>query len=250
MRARRSVPDPQGEHSAVTRFLDALYIPEKLRHPLSLMPTLRTKAGNRANLTAVAVEIAEEKRKSILWNKVLLLRNREDEDLTAFFGNCVVVATMLTLLFLAGLGVRGSLTREEVARATNPKVFSMVAKKQSLAAADSTRPAVIDDSVVKHNDLGQVVEVRAADPRSVLVGYCRALTGKLCDPLELALSDPPNPQLRFGVYRGFQETHAIRIRRDPGTGRWVAGDGKHEIHEYLARSLRMSGNRVIVEDRY
>ena len=51
MRARRSVPDPQGEHSAVTRFLAALYIPEKLRHPLSLMPTLRTKAGNRANLT-------------------------------------------------------------------------------------------------------------------------------------------------------------------------------------------------------
>jgi hypothetical protein len=246
---RRSDADPFGERSAVTRFLDALYIPEQLRHPLSLVPTLRSKAGNRTNLTAVASEIATAKKKSILWSKVLLVRRREDDDLTIFLGDCLVVSAMLALVFLVGLGARRALMPEDVAKVATPKVFSMVAKRQSLAAADSSRrPALIDDSEVRRNDLGQVVEVRAADPGSVLAGYCRAIAAKVCDPVELAMSDPPHPQLRFGIYRGLYEMRAIRIRRDARSGRWIAGDGKREIHDYLAQSLRMSGNRLLVED--
>jgi hypothetical protein len=237
------------EQSAVTRFLDALYIPEKLRHPLSLLPALRSKAGNRTNLTAFAVECAKTKKKVIQWDKVLFIQRRDEEELTIFLGTCMVVSTMLALAFLAGLGVRRALTPEDLAQASTPKVFSMVSKRRNFSEADSSRrPAVIGDSEVRRNDLGQVVEIRAADPRSVLVGYCRAMTAKLCDPIELALSDPPHAQLRFGIYRGLDEMRAIRIRRDPVTGRWVAGDGKREIHDYLARSLRMSGDRLIVED--
>ena len=127
-------------------------------------------------------------------------------------------------------------------------VFSMVSKRERLSETDSRPGATLaDDSEVKHNELGQVVEVRAADPRSVLFGYCTAMTDKLCDPVELALTDPPHPQLRLGIYRGLHDMQAIRIRRDPVSGQWVAGDGTREIHAYLARSLRMTGDRLIVE---
>jgi hypothetical protein len=240
--------DPPAEQSAVSRFLDALYIPEKLRHPLSVLPAIRSKAGNRTNLTAFEVECAKAKKKAILWDKVLFIQRRDEEELAVFFGTCMVVSAMLALAFLAGLGVRKALTPEDVAQAMTPKVFSMVSKRKSFSEADSSRGrAVIDESEVRRNDLGQVVEIRAADPRSVLVGYCKVMTAKLCDPVELALSDPPHAQLRFGIYRGLDEMRAIRIRREPESGRWVAGDGTHEIHDYQARSLRMSGDRLIVE---
>jgi hypothetical protein len=246
----RPVPERRNEPGdAVTRFLDGLYIPEKLRNPLSLVPTLRSRSGNRTNVKAVASERFEDEKKAIQWTKVLMVRRREDDDLTVFFGNCMVVSAMLALLFLSGLGVRKALTPEDVANVTNPKVFSMVSKRERLSEADSrSRPTLADDSEVKHNELGQIVEVRAADPRSVLFTYCRAVTVELCDPVELALTDPPHPQLRLGIYRGLHDMQAIRIRRDATSGQWVAGDGTREIHAYLARSLRMSGDRLIVEN--
>jgi hypothetical protein len=200
-------------------------------------------------VTAVAVELTTAKKRAIAWDKVLLLRRREDEDLVVFFGECLLASAVLALALMAGLGVQLALTPEDVARAMPPKEIALVKERQSLSVAESShRLASTGNWEVTRNDLGQVVQVRAADPQSVLVGYCRVAATKLCDPVELAMSDPPHAQLRLGIFRGLYDMRAIRIRRDPRTGRWVAGDGKHEIHDYLARSLRMSGDRHLVRN--
>jgi hypothetical protein len=82
----------------------------------------------------------------------------------------------------------------------------------------------------------------------VLRGYCKHEPGQLCEPVELAWSDPPQPLLRFGVYRAFDDLRAIEIRHDPMTREWVAGDGRREIGRFLAHTLRMGNVRVPVRD--
>jgi hypothetical protein len=81
---------------------------------------------------------------------------------------------------------------------------------------------------------GQVVAVDGPDPESVLIAFCGAgrRAGR-SEPIGIATSVPPNNYLRFGVFRDLDRPdsppRAIRIHRDPRTGRWSAGDGRRPV---------------------
>jgi len=101
--------------------------------------------------------------------------------------------------------------------------------------------------VIERDETGQVVSVSASDPRSVLLGFCKVMTHGMCEPVELAWSDPPHPQVRYGVFRSFYDMRAIEIRRDPRTDQWSAGDGRGPIGAFLEQGRPMSRHRVPVE---
>jgi hypothetical protein len=235
-------------HKKCADFLHALYIPERLRGTAALWPTLRCKAGNRANVLAVARERAEAKARSLYWAKLLILRERVDEHWTSFLRSLVAVSALLVVSFFIGLGLQGALNTPE-RRTPPPKAFSMTSTVKGRSTANASMGPIAAETVkVRQNDLGQVVEVRASDPGSVLVGFCQTMMITACDPVELAWSEPPHPHLRFGLYRNEVTTRAIQIRRDPGTRQWVAGDGREAIDDFLASSLRISADRLRVRD--
>lgn len=89
-------------------------------------------------------------------------------------------------------------------------------------------------TVPKTDAAGQLVEVVGPDPRSVLVSFCGSgRSAGMREPVEISETIPPNATLRRGVFRSLAQPQApmrsIRIRRDPLTGRWVAGDGRQPI---------------------
>jgi hypothetical protein len=180
--------------------------------------------------------------------KLLFIRQRKVEHWTGFLRSLVAVSALLAVSVLISLGLQGALNPPEH-RKPPPKVFSMTStvKGQSKANAPSG-PLAAEKAKVRQNDLGQVVEVRASSPGSVLVGFCRTMMSTACYPAELAWSDPPHSHLRLGLYRNEVTMRAIQIRRDPDTRQWVAGDGREEIDDFLASSLRMGGNRLRVRD--
>jgi hypothetical protein len=89
-------------------------------------------------------------------------------------------------------------------------------------------------TVPRTDTTGQLVEVVGPDPRSVLIAFCT--TGRQAgqrQAVEIAPSAPPSAGVRFGVFRSTEQPgaplRAIRIRQDPRSGRWVAGDGRAPI---------------------
>ena len=49
---------------------------------------------------------------------------------------------------------------------------------------------------VKLDDSGTLLQVRAGDPRSALLGYCQNAAGSLCEPVELAWGQPRHADVR------------------------------------------------------
>jgi len=226
-------------------FLDALYIPERLGIASAPRPTLRCKAGNRANVLVVALERAETRARSMRWAKLLFLDTRKDEHWTGFLRSLVAMSALFVVTVLLGLGLQ----HPAEDRAPSPKTFSMTPTAQGPSRANAPQgSAPAEQAEVLQNDLGQVIEVRASDPGAVLVGFCRTMMIMACDPVELAWSDPPNPRLRLGVYHSEFTKRAIQIRRLPGSRQWVAGDGQRRIENFPASSLRLSGDRLRVRD--
>jgi hypothetical protein len=82
---------------------------------------------------------------------------------------------------------------------------------------------------VSKDAAGNPVRIVGPDPASVLEAYCKAAS--TLPPLEVVAvteTTPPSPTRKLGVFRDFNELetlHAIWIRRDHKTRRWVAGTG-------------------------
>jgi len=232
--------ESEEERSALVTFLDALYIP-KLRFPISLSASRRSKAGNRSNDVMVGWDTAEGDQKSALVRRWIEFHERQTEKLSAFGMNVVVVTAVLMLLVMAGLAAQ-----RKVLRPSRPSVAGAysVAKQRSGAGAAKKATPVIVAPAVRRDERGQPVEIRASDPRSVLYGFCSVRAGSLCEPVELAWTEPRHPEIRIGVFRAFYDLRAIRIRRDRVTGQWVAGNGLSPVHDSVVQGMRLSSART------
>jgi hypothetical protein len=78
----------------------------------------------------------------------------------------------------------------------------------------------------------------------VLYGFCSVRAGSLCEPVELAWTEPRHPEVRIGVFRAFYDLRAIRIRRDRVSGQWVAGTGFSPVHDSVVQGMRLSSART------
>lgn len=227
----------------LTNFLDALYIPQRL-HARQFLDTIRDRAGNRSNEVAVGWDHAEADEVLERWRKWVYVRRSKAERPPQLMAGMALAAAILVCV-LVGLGVqRAGGTGKRGATASR---FQMTSVRGGTTAAAPVAPPASEPRV-ERDEQGRLVEIRGADPRSVLRGYCKHEPGQLCEPVELAWSDPPQPLLRFGVYRAFDDLRAIEIRHDPMTREWVAGDGRREIGRFLAHTLRMGNVRVPVRD--
>jgi hypothetical protein len=113
----------------------------------------------------------------------------------------------------------------------------------AVAAVRSSRPPIQIQAtapppppltVPKTDSTGQVIEVVGPDPKSVLVSFC--VTGTRADRREAVTvvdAVPPSLSVRLGIFRNLDRPdaplRAIRIREDPTTNRWVAGDGRNPV---------------------
>lgn len=90
---------------------------------------------------------------------------------------------------------------------------------------------------------GELVQVSASDPQSVLLAFCNVGRGAyLRDPLGLVKAPPPERGTLLGVFRDHEDLsvpRAIRIWRDPRSQRWFAGDGKAPIVAREAGAVRL-----------
>ncbi|MGH9797590.1 MAG: hypothetical protein ACRD5D_05475, partial [Candidatus Polarisedimenticolia bacterium] len=98
-------------------------------------------------------------------------------------------------------------------------------------------------TVPRTDTVGQLVEVTGPDPKSVLIVFCTSgrQAGRR-EPVGVAAALPPSPSARLGLFRSLDANNmpslrAIRIRRDPQSGRWTAGDGRGPILTEIAPVL-------------
>jgi len=232
--------DTHEESNRLVRFLNALYIPQGLRGPGELLDLPRTKAGNRANAVTLGWDRAEAGHAIHRLRSWIVVRRRDAEEKALTFRNAVALATMFVLLVCCGLALQKATRKDK--DAPTSRGYSVASTRSPEKRAPVTRPPVIE-----RDETGQVVSVSASDPRSVLLGFCKVMTTGMCEPVELAWSDPPHPQVRYGVFRSFYDMRAIEIRRDPRTNQWSAGDGRGPIADFLTQVRSMSTHRIPVE---
>jgi len=107
-------------------------------------------------------------------------------------------------------------------------------------------------TVTRADSVGQLIEVTGPDPRSVLLGFCNA--GRAAGrrrPFGIAPSVPPGGGIRMGLFINQDQPdaplRAVRIHRDPRSGRWSVGDGRNPIVTENAPSLP-DGARILPVD--
>jgi hypothetical protein len=222
------------------RFRNALHTAEPKR-PVSLTPMRRSRSGNRTNDIMAGRDSAEGDRKKPLVRKRTALKECQAEETSPFVLYVMVVATTLGLLLTVGLaGERRELLEPR------PSVAGDHAVSGGRAGVRNAGTPVIFAPVVRHDDKGEPVEIRASDPRSVLYGFCSAREGTMCEPVELAWTEPRHPAVRIGIFRDFFGLRAVRIHRDPVSGQWVSGDGRNPVRDSLVSGLRLSAARIPV----
>ena len=99
------------------------------------------------------------------------------------------------------------------------------------AAAADRRQRTIATTRVLRDEQGRMTEISGSDPRHVLLAYCSSEQGAARrKPLEVAHSVPLEANVRLGIFTDPTEhgaRYAIRIRKEGGARRWVAGgDGE------------------------
>ncbi len=144
------------------------------------------------------------------------------------------------VLILGALGVHvyqtwGEFLAQRGAAALAPRMAAAAVRPAAAVRSGPSVPLPPPPLTVPKTDTtGQLVEVSGPDPRSVLIVFCT--TGRQAGlrlPVELAPGAPPSAAQRWGLFRSVDQpgapTRAIRIRKDPQTGRWIAGDGRTPI---------------------
>jgi len=228
------------ERSRQARFLDAVHIPTCLRSALSLSALARTKFGNRCNDITHEWEQAQSEHATKRWRRWLSTRRERTYKRDLGFRNSLALAVGFVLLVWTGIGIQ---------RSTVPRVRKLPTSYSVPAASRPERISVAVPPEIRRDDFGQLVQVRAADPQSVLLSFCSNAEESLCEPTELAWGVPRHADVRYGVYRSFHDLRAIEIVRDPRTRQWVAGDGTRPVNDFLAHARGMSHKRIPVLDR-
>ena len=145
------------------------------------------------------------------------------------------VATMIVFgLGVHILGVWEEYREMRGAAAATPRIAAAApffsTQEQKEAAAVAPPPLTVPQT----DSTGQLVGVEGPDPRSVLIAFCSTgRHGQHRSPIEIMPAVPPNPYVRFGIFRNPDQPdappRAIRIRKDRESGRWIAGDGRHPV---------------------
>jgi len=142
-------------------------------------------------------------------------------------------------LILAGLVLHGyQALIEHLAQGGAPRLTPRLAAKAVRPSAgpphSGASEAAPPRTVSRTDPTGEVVEVLGPGPGSVLQSFCA--TGPRAgrrQAVEIAPAMPPHPSLRLGIFRDLDEPgsplHAIRIREDPRSSRWVAGNGRSPV---------------------
>ncbi len=204
----------------------------------------RARSGNRTNHVARTWELDETRDTRRSRERRARLLRKASQRQAASFLNRAAATCLFVQMLVVGVGTH----RPAAAPAVEPVRYSLTPLSPA-ALGEGPRDhlvPLVSRTSVRRNEQGQLIEVRASDPRSVLVGYCLAGAGRSCQPVELAYAEPPHPRLRFGLFRDFHEIRAIRIRQDPGSGMWVAGEGAQVLVDYQAATLRLSAVRFPV----
>lgn len=216
------------------------------KHDLS-MKLAHKVVSNRLSLHAALVERDTEK-----------ARKAARKPITSSQRLAVAVVVVLLVAAVAAYGLNTWTSLGDEARAVAR--LSEVASQKAAAEAehptdgDSTSPTADDDAEnpVVTDDQGRVLAVSGPDPQSVLLRFCEASESNRLKPVELAPTVPPFPGSRLGVFRDFDRLEsffAIRIRKDRGTSRWIAGDGTRPIVAILAPEQPADAARIPVETR-
>ena len=116
------------------------------------------------------------------------------------------------------------------------------------------RQAVLRASThVSTDETGRPVGIEGPDPTSVLIAFCESGPSEIkLEPIEITSTVPAFREARLGLFRSYAELaalHAIRIRKDGRTNRWVAGDGRSPIRVIPAPELPSDAQRIRVENR-
>lgn len=223
-------------------FLEAISFPKNRQTPLTMLMSCRTSVGNRTNETDHGWSVARSRHVAERMRRWIVIRRQEYARQTLTVRNAIALAIGMLLFVVVGVGLQKSTEAPRKVPTRRQASFN-----PTPSPARSPQISVRLPPQAVRNDEGQVVEVRASDPGQVLIGYCEASTETVCDPVELAWSDPPHASVRFGVFRGFYDLRAIKIRQDPRTRQWIAGgDGEH-IDDFLATTLRLGAQRIPIE---
>jgi hypothetical protein len=164
--------------------------------------------------------LSEQQALEVADNKVPLLeavrRNRPAPRLevvslprTRRRGPSVAVAIFVLLLVASGIAVTLQSEKpqpvEREVRSSGPKV---------IASLEDAVPELV------RNDRGELVEISAGNPRSILDTYCRTLTRGTVDPVAIERAGDG----WTGLYRQNGRLYGITIRRDAEREVWVAGN--------------------------
>jgi hypothetical protein len=145
-----------------------------------------------------------------------------------------------SVVVLLGVGSHGRLLwNREVLRVQEVQARSLEASARASAAA-AVRGAPVAQATRlapgaewTADSTSRLLEVRAPSAQAVLAAFCTASPESgFLEPFAVAGAEPPHPGLRFGVFQDRRESsglQAIRIRKDPRTSRWIAGDGREPI---------------------
>ena len=147
-------------------------------------------------------------------------------------------------MILAGLGLHlthlwGDFQAKRGEARLRPRLAAAASRRPTpLPAGPATQSPPPPLTLPRTDAAGQVIGVEGPDPKSVLIAYCGAgrRAGKK-EPLEIAPAVPPSGYLRIGVFRNLDRPslppRAIRIRKDPRTGRWFTGDGRNPVRTMI-----------------
>jgi len=193
-------------------------------------------------------------------------RNREERDVPRSQTSIshgvwnFIIASMGTLI-LFGLLVRVYnewdmylTARAEAGERPRIVLPAAAVKAAGTAASRPSPPPVPPLTVTRTDAVGQLIEVTGPDPRSVLLGFCNA--GRAAGhrrPFGIAPSVPPGGGIRMGLFINQDQpdapVRAVRIHRDPRSGRWSVGDGRTPIVTENAPSLPDGAKILPVDSR-
>jgi len=218
-----------------SRFLSALSFPKRLRATV-LTTGPRCALGNRYNDVAHGLYLASSEYFDTRLQEWRRTRERQAYRQSLEFRYRMALAIMFLLFVWIGIGVQRAAISH--VQSKSPTVYSMTSTARPVRARVAIAPEI------KKDDAGRLLQVRAADPKSAVIGFCQNAPGVMCEPFELAWSDPRHADLRYGIFRSFHDLRAIEIVRDRRTRQWVVGDNQQPVNDFLAHTRRMSRERI------
>ena len=138
-----------------------------------------------------------------------------------------------------------------IAEATESRSWEPVETEPATPARDDGKPPLARATRVLSDPFGRVLQVVGPDPTTVLTAFCDASSSLLgLSPVEITSTVPAFQNARLGLFRDeadVETLYAIRIRRDSGSGRWIAGHGNTAVPVQAAPELPPDAIRIPIE---